>query len=82
MNLLIESFEGGIYLAYQVTDHNRRLVMDSDQHPKKFMSLNQVRDHFHDHSITSATLVHNSAYDEMCGEQCGSDTPLSVDLRW
>ena len=82
MNLLIESFEGGIYLAYQVIGEQKRLIKDDHQHPMKFLSVNQARDHFSDQGISSATLIHNSAYDEMCGEHCGSTQPFEIDLKW
>ncbi|MFA0425167.1 DUF6482 family protein, partial [Vibrio sp. 10N.222.54.A1] len=42
----------------------------------------QARDHFSDQGVASAMLVHNSAYDEMCGEHCGSTQPFEIDLKW
>ena len=76
MNLLIESFEGGIYLAYQVIGEQKQLIKDDHQHPMKFLSINQARDHFSDQGVASAMLVYNSAYDEMCGEYCGNTQPF------
>ena len=82
MNLLIESFEGGIYLAYQIIGEQKQLIKDDHQHPMKFLSVNQARDHFSDQGVASAMLVHNSAYDEMCGEHCGNTQPFEIDLKW
>ncbi|WP_279625243.1 DUF6482 family protein [Vibrio sinaloensis] len=82
MNLLIESFEGGIYLAYRIENQKKHLIRDEKQHPLKFLSLEQVRHHFRDDSFSSATLIHNNAYDEMCGEDDGNSPPLEIDLCW
>ena len=82
MNLLIESFEGGIYLAYQIVGEQKQLIKDDHQHPMKFLSVNQARDHFSDQGVSSAMLIHNSAYDEMCGEHCGNTQPFEIDLKW
>ncbi|WP_394249520.1 DUF6482 family protein [Vibrio profundi] len=82
MNLLIESFEGGIYLAYKVVNQQKYLIKDCDSHPIKFLSLDQIKDYFRHESYSSATLVHNNAYDEMCGEKDGNSPPLEIDLSW
>ncbi len=43
MNLIIESFEGGIYLAYQVVGEQKcQLIKDDHHHPMKFLSVNQA----------------------------------------
>ncbi len=33
MNLLIESFEGGIYSAYQIIGEQKQLIKNDHQHP-------------------------------------------------
>ncbi|MCZ8497562.1 DUF6482 family protein [Vibrio lentus] len=83
MNLLIESFEGGICRKRKLLTKQKQLIKDNHQHPMKFLSVNQARDHFSDQGVASATLIHNSsAYDEMCGEHCDNTQPFEIDLKW
>ncbi|MDN3610057.1 DUF6482 family protein [Vibrio ostreicida] len=82
MELLIESLEGGIYLAYSVNGDSKTLLKDNAATPLKFACLTQARDHFKDHKFDSAMLVHCSAYDEMCGEQIENNNSLKTELPW
>ncbi|ANW25991.1 Na(+)-translocating NADH-quinone reductase subunit B [Vibrio coralliilyticus] len=82
MELQIESLEGGIYLAYSIDEGDRLLLRDTNQNPLKFCSLSQAKEHFKDQHYHSASLVHQSAYDEMCGENIGSGHSLKTDLMW
>ena len=82
MELQIESLEGGIYLAYSIDEGDRLLLRDTNQNPLKFCSLSQAKEHFKAPHYHSASLVHQSAYDEMCGEDIGSSHSLKTDLMW
>ncbi|GLT19859.1 hypothetical protein GCM10007938_36420 [Vibrio zhanjiangensis] len=82
MELQIESLEGGIYLAYSVDGSARKLLRDSKHDPLKFSSLCQAKEHFKDQQYRSASLIHQSAYDEMCGESISAGIPLKTDLKW
>lgn len=82
MKLLIESFEGDIYLGYQVLGNHKELIKDDNQQPLKFSSLEHAKAHFTEGHYHSATLVHCSTYDEMCGEHDGISPTMEVDLGW
>jgi hypothetical protein len=82
MELMIESFEGGFYLAFERINNSRKLVLDTDNQPVRFNSLEQAHAYFRDSAPTSAWLVHNSAYDEMIGCQVNDDHELRIPLNW
>ncbi|AUI88304.1 Na(+)-translocating NADH-quinone reductase subunit B [Vibrio azureus] len=82
MNLLIESVEGGIYLAYNVVDQTKTLIINQNNSPLTFASLCEARDHFRGADYSSAKLVHLNASDEMCGERIRCDLPLEIELSW
>ncbi|MDF6014787.1 DUF6482 family protein [Vibrio harveyi] len=82
MNLLIESVEGGIYLAYSVENQTRSLILNEHKSPLTFASLCEARDHFRGEGYSSAKLVHLNASDEMCGERIRCDMPLEIELSW
>ncbi|GEM74967.1 DUF6482 family protein [Vibrio sagamiensis] len=82
MNLLIESVEGGIYLAYNVENQKRSLILNHKNAPLTFASLCEARNHFRGCGYSSATLVHLNASDEMCGENISCDLPLEIKLSW
>ncbi|AUW06663.1 DUF6482 family protein [Vibrio campbellii] len=82
MNLLIESVEGGIYLAYNVENQTRSLILNENKSPLTFASLCEARDHFRGSGYSSAKLVHLNASDEMCGEKIRCDMPLEIELSW
>lgn len=81
MDLMVESLEGDIYLAYQVFDEKKLPLADAHNNPIVFRSLNQIRDYCDGMPYQSALLRHNSAYDEMCGLSSGS-TVMHIDLNW
>ncbi|WP_117232827.1 DUF6482 family protein [Vibrio maerlii] len=82
MNLLVESLEGDIYLAFEVQGDRKQALLDNQNKPIKFHSLKQIRDYCEGMSIDTALLQHNSAYDEMCGSQSMGQNSMTIDLKW
>ncbi len=82
MHLLIESLEGGIYLAHQVSGDKQSLLVDENSQPLRFHSLNQIRDYCEDRQFSQAKLLHRSAYDEMCGSDPERNSAMLLNLNW
>ncbi|MFM2587442.1 DUF6482 family protein [Vibrio sp. TBV020] len=82
MELLIESLEGDIYLAFQVNGDSKTPIANEYNQPIHFHSLNQIRDYCQDFPYQSASLLQHSAYDEMCGSTDIGGNTMQIDLNW
>lgn len=76
--LTINSYEMGIYLVEADLDDDNGIVVDGDGHPVKFHSVEEVKNSFDNCRIDKAVLVHESAYDEMCGGPEKGENRLEV----
>lgn len=81
MNLLIESIEGGNYLATLVEDGQSQLVRDKTSRPCTFHSLTEIREYFCQKSFDEVWLRQNTPYDEMCGQSQAPEA-LEMQLEW
>lgn len=81
MNLLIESFEGGIYLVALDNGYSRSYVRDSNSRPKSFHCLGDIKSYMSDRQFDQVWLKQNTPYDEMCGLNEGN-YPLEIELDW
>ncbi|GAM54040.1 hypothetical protein JCM19231_3560 [Vibrio ishigakensis] len=82
MELLVESLEGDIYLAYQVQGDSKTPFLDHNSKPMRFHSLEQIRSHCEGTTFQSASLRQNTAYDEMCGSNSMGSNIMVIDLNW
>ncbi|MEZ8987745.1 DUF6482 family protein [Vibrio breoganii] len=82
MELLIESLEGDIYLAYQVQGEHKVPLLDQYNNPRTFRSLEQVREHCTGETYQSASLLQATAYDEMCGFGESERNATVMNLNW
>lgn len=82
MELLVESLEGDIYLAYQVQGDSKTPFLDDHSKPIHFRSLEQIRSHCEGTHYESASLRQNTAYDEMCGSNSMGSNIMVIDLNW
>lgn len=82
MEITIESFEGGFYLAYERINSSQRVIKDAENHPVRFNSLEQAHNYFGDMGSISAWLVHNTPYEEMIGCQVNDDKDFRIPLGW
>lgn len=82
MELLVESLEGDIYIAYQVLGDSKTPLLDAQSKPMTFHSLEQIRSHCEGTHFKSASLRHNTAYDEMCGSPSMGSNTMVIDLNW
>ncbi|WP_295894649.1 DUF6482 family protein [uncultured Vibrio sp.] len=82
MDILVESLEGGMYLAFSVQGEQKRALLDGKSQPIKFNSIEQVREYCGSMHIEKALLQHNSAYDEMCGSPSMGRNSMTIDLNW
>lgn len=79
--LIIHSYEMGLYLAEVDFDHRKGFVIDdSTGRPKRFQSIEQIKDALSAATIRKAYLSHQSAYDEMVGTADKVDNTLKVAL--
>ena len=79
--LVIHSFEMGLYLAEVDFDSRKAFIIDDETgRPKKFHSIDQVKAAFGEATIRNAYLSHQSAYDEMVGTPDKVDNTLKVPL--
>ena len=81
MNLHIESFEGGFYLA-AIEDNNRtRYLYDEQNHPKKFNCINEIKSFLDNERFEKVWLKQNTPYDEMCGMTSATED-MKLELEW
>jgi hypothetical protein len=78
--LIVHSFEMGVYLAEVLYDGRQAFVVDEDNKPQRFSSVDDVMQAMGRCTIYKAYLVHQSAYDEMCGAPEKVDNTLKVPL--
>ncbi|MCC2605212.1 DUF6482 family protein [Planctobacterium marinum] len=81
MNLHIESFEGGFYLA-AIEDNNRTWYLyDEQNHPKKFNCINEIKSFLDNERFEKVWLKQNTPYDEMCG-MTSTTEDMKLELEW
>ena len=78
--LVVHSFEMGLYLVEADYDGRRAFLVDDDDKPQRFSSIEHVKHALDRCTIYQAYLVHQSAYDEMCGGPEKVDNTLRVEL--
>lgn len=78
--LTIHSFEMGIYLAEADYDGRKAFLVNAQNQPQQFHSVEEVRQALSASVIKEAYLVHQSAYDEMCGGPEKVDNTLRLKL--
>jgi hypothetical protein len=78
--LTIHSLEMGTYLAEADYDGHKAFLSDDNHKPLQFHSVGEVKQALGRCTINKAYLVHQSAYDEMCGSQEKVDNTLKVQL--
>ena len=79
--LTVHSFEMGVYLAEADYDGRKAFLVNADNKPQQFLSIEQVKGALDRCTIYTAYLVHQSAYDEMCGGPEKVDNTLKVPLH-
>ena len=79
--LTVHSFEMGVYLAEVLYDGRQAFLVGEDNKPQQFLSIEQVKQALDRCTVYSAYLVHQSAYDEMCGGPEKVDNTLKVPLH-
>lgn len=80
--LTIHSFEMGVYLVEVVFDSRKGFVVDNDNRPQQFHSVEEVKQALTECTVRQAFLVHQSAYDEMCGGPEKVDNTLCVAIHF
>lgn len=81
MNLQILSLEGHIYLVETVDENGSHLLTDWRNRPRRFHSLEEIRDHVSAKNIDEVWLEQQTPYEEMCGLSEES-VPLRIRLNW
>lgn len=76
--LVIYSVEMGIYLAQVNYDDRVGFLVDTDNRPQRFLSVEQVKQSLAEATIKKAWLQHQSAYDEMIGGPEKVDNSLRI----
>ena len=79
--LIVHSYEMGVYLVEADYDGRKAFLMNEDNKPERFNSVEQVMQALDRCTIYKAYLVHQSAYDEMCGGPEKVDNTLKVPLH-
>lgn len=70
----------GKYLAEVDFDGRKGFIVDDNNKPRQFPSIDALKDALHSCTVHKAYLVHQSAYDEMCGASEKVDNTLKVPL--
>ena len=81
MNLVIESHEGNIYVAYLENSGVREYLSGPGRYPLRFSSLDQVKEFASDIDVNRVWLSYSNAYDEMIGMQ-SYNNDVKVELFW
>ncbi|MBD3584995.1 NADH-quinone reductase [Salinimonas sp. HHU 13199] len=81
MNLYIESLEGGYYVVATGEQDNRKPLMASQDKPKTFNSIDEIRTHFEDKTFDEVWLRQATPYEEMVG-QADNDSELEIEIKW
>lgn len=78
--LTVHSFEMGVYLAEVDFDGRKGFIVNDNNKPQQFPSVDAVKQALDRCTVYKAYLVHQSAYDEMCGGPEKVDNTLKVPL--
>lgn len=78
--LTVHSYEMGLYLVEADFDGRKGFIVNDDNQPQRFHSVEQVKQSLSDCTVHSAWLVHQSAYDEMCGGPEKTDNTLKLPI--
>lgn len=76
--LNIHSFEMGKYLLEIDYNDHKGFVYDDSDRLLTFRSVNHVKESLTECRVKQAFLIHQSAYDEMCGAEEGVNNELKV----
>lgn len=76
--LVIYSVEMGIYLVQVNYDDRISFLVDADNRPQRFLSVEQVKQSLAEATVKKAWLQHQSAYDEMIGGPEKVDNSLRI----
>ena len=79
--ITIHSFEMGVYLVEVVFDSRKGFIVDENNRPQHFHSVEEVKQALTECVVREAFLVHQSAYDEMCGGPEKVDNTLSIAVQ-
>lgn len=80
--LKVHSYEMGRYLLEVDYNDHMGFVYDEQDRLQSFKSVNQIKDALSECRVKKAFLVHQSAYDEMCGAEEGGNNELQVELNF
>jgi len=78
--LTVHSYEMGLYLVEADFDGRKGFIVNDENQPQRFHSVEQVKQAFTNCTIRQAWLVHQSAYDEMCGGPEKTDNTLKLPI--
>lgn len=78
--LTVHSYEMGVYLAEVDFDGRKGFIVDDNNKPQRFSSVDTIKQALERCTVYKAYLVHQSAYDEMCGGPEKADNTLKVPL--
>ncbi|MDA8621410.1 DUF6482 family protein [Psychrosphaera haliotis] len=78
----IHSFEMGDYLLEVDYNDHKGYVFDDQDNIVKFRNVTQVKEALNECRVKHAYLVHQSAYDEMCGAAEGNSSELKIELNF
>lgn len=78
--LTVHSYEMGLYLVEADFDGRKGFIVNDDNQPQRFHSVEQVKQSLSGCNVRQAWLVHQSAYDEMCGGPEKTDNTLKLPL--
>lgn len=81
MDLLIESIEGGTYLASIRDGERNYYVYDEDNRPKAFHCINEIKTFLANDSFEKVWLKETAPYDEMCGMDAYKP-PVPMEIDW
>ncbi len=78
--LTVHSYEMGLYLVEADFDGRKGFIVNDENQPQRFHSVEQVKQALTNCTVRQAWLVHQSAYDEMCGGPEKTDNTLKLPL--
>jgi hypothetical protein len=78
----IHSFEMGIYLVEADFDGRKGFLVADNNRPQQFQSIEAVKLALNECLVRQAFLVHQSAYDEMCGGPEKVDNTLRLAIHF
>lgn len=78
--LTVHSLEMGLYLAEVVFDGKSGYIVDDNNRPRHFQSVEQIKSNLSLARIENGVLIHQSAYDEMIGLSNKTNNTLEIPL--